>query len=173
MKISATTLPGAVVKVETPHENLDLTRVASSGEFSFEAVFETIGTNTITITASYPGKETTVVNYDVYYLPPAADYTRLAWPLDTAWHYSDLLSNISSRVANSQIYVCKGTIVSIISESPQLAIMETGDENSSRQVLLENRSTDTWVVGTRYRVYADVFGLYNGIPRMVGRYTYQ
>ena len=43
---------------------------------------------------------------------------------------------------------------------------------TSRQVLLENRSMDTWVIGQRYRVYADVFGLYNGIPRLIGRYTY-
>ncbi len=76
-------------------------------------------------------------------------------------------------MANSQIYVCKGVITSIISSSPQLAIMETGDDTSSRQVLLENRSTDTWSVGESYRVYADVYGLYNGIPRLVGRYTYE
>ena len=108
----------------------------------------------------------------MYYLPPAAVYTRQAWPLNTAWHYSDLLSNISARIAKSQIYVCEGTIVSILSNSPQLAIMEIGDKTSSRQVLLENQTTDTWAVGESYRVFADVYGLYNGMPRFVGRYTY-
>lgn len=172
MTISASTLPGATVRILTPYEDLDISKLNTTGEFSFSAKFDTIGTNTITITASYPGKETSVVNYDVYYVPPAKDYTRKAWGLDP-WNYSELLSSISTRVATSQIYVCKGEIISIISSSPQLAIMETGDASSSRQVLLENRSTDTWVVGERYRVYADVYGLYNGIPRLVGRYTYE
>ena len=172
MTITATTLPGASVTVSSPHEDLDLSTLAINGQFSFKAVFETIGTNTITITASYQGKEPSIVNYDVYYLPPAAEYTKKAWPLDS-WNYSELLSSISTRVATSQIYVCIGRITSIISTSPQLAIMETGDETSSREVLLENRSTDTWKVGERYRVYADVFGLYSGIPRLVGRYTYE
>ncbi len=173
MRISATTLPGASITVETPHTDLDLSNINLTGEFSFYAKFETIGTNTITIVATYPGKQPSIVNYDVYYLPPADTYTRKAWPLDTAWYYSDLLSNISARIASSQIYVCKGEIVSILSSSPQLAIMEIGDANSSRQVLLENRSTDTWQIGERYRVYADVYGLYNGMPRFVARYTYQ
>ncbi len=171
MTISATTLPGATITVLTPYENLDTSRLNLTGEFSFDAKFSVIGTNTITIVASFPGKQSSEVNYDVYYVPPAKDYTRKAWGLD-AWNYSELLSSISTRVATSQIYVCKGKIVSIISSSPQLAIMETGDASSSRQVLLENRSTDTWVVGESYRVYADVYGLYNGIPRLVGRYTY-
>ena len=171
MTISATTLPGATIQILTPYENLDTSKLNTTGEFSFSAKFDTIGNNTITITASYAGRETSVVNYDVYYVPPAKDYTRKAWGLDP-WNYSELLSSISTRVANSQIYVCKGEIVSIISSSPQLAIMETGDASSSRQVLLENRSTDTWEVGEKYRVYADVYGLYNGIPRLVGRYTY-
>lgn len=33
-------------------------------------------------------------------------------------------------------------------------------------------SSDTWVVGERYRVYADAYGVYDGKPRLVGRYTY-
>ena len=129
-------------------------------------------TNSITIKASYPGKETTVVHYDVYYLPESKVYTAKAWPLNTAWDYSDLLSNISLRVSKSQIYECIGTVTQIISDSPQLAILEMGTEESSRTALLENQSTDTWVIGQRYRIYADVYGLYNGMPRLVGRYTY-
>ena len=44
--------------------------------------------------------------------------------------------------------------------------------DGSRPVLLENMSSDTWVVGESYRVYADAYGVYNGMPRLVGRYTY-
>ena len=39
-------------------------------------------------------------------------------------------------------------------------------------VMLENLSSDTWVAGQRYRVYGDAYGVYNGMPRLVGRYTY-
>ena len=172
MEIKATTLPGATITIESDHVNLNTSELASTGAFSFEAVFTRIGTNTITIKASYPGKETTVVHYDVYYLPESKVYTAKAWPLNTAWDYSDLLSNISLRVSKSQIYECIGTVTQIISDSPQLAILEMGTEESSRTALLENQSTDTWVIGQRYRIYADVYGLYNGMPRLVGRYTY-
>ena len=85
--------------------------------------------------------------------------------------YTDFLNNSATRIANSQIYVCKGTIVEILSESPQLAIMSL-DDNPSRTVLLENMSNDEYVVGKRYRVYGDAYGLYNGMPRLMGRYTY-
>lgn len=172
MEISATTLPGAEITIESDYVNLDTSQLATTGAFKFEAVFTRIGTNTITIKASYPGKETTVVNYNVYYLPESKIYTAKAWPLNTAWDYSDLLSNISLRVSKSQIYECIGTVTEIISDSPQLAILEMGTEETSRKALLENQSTDTWVVGQRYRIYADVYGLYNGMPRLIGRYTY-
>lgn len=172
MKITATTLPGAEITIESDYVNLDTSTLNSTGEFSFEAVFTKIGTNTITIKASYPGKETSVVHYNVYYLPESRIYTAKAWPLNTAWDYSDLLSNISLRVSNSQIYECIGEVVEIISDSPQLAIIEMGTDDTSRRALLENQSTDTWVVGKRYRIYADVYGLYNGMPRLIGRYTY-
>ena len=59
----------------------------------------------------------------------------------------------------------------ILSEKPQLAIVQL-DKNPERTVLIENLSTDTWKVGQRYRIFADAYGVYNGMPRLVGRYTY-
>ena len=41
-----------------------------------------------------------------------------------------------------------------------------------RTVLIENLSNDTWKVGNKGRVYADAFGTYDGMPRLVVRYTY-
>ena len=77
------------------------------------------------------------------------------------------------RVARTQSYLCQGTIVEILSNKPQLALMDTDEsEGGERLVLLENMSSDTWVVGERYRVYADAYGVYDGKPRLVGRYTY-
>ncbi|MCI5771662.1 MAG: hypothetical protein MR021_02420 [Clostridiales bacterium] len=172
MTISATTLPGATITINSPYVSLDTSSLGSTGVFSFEAYFPKIGTNTVSITASYPGKRDSVVDYDVYYVPDATTYTAKAWPLYKASEYAELLSNMSLRIEKSQVYECTGEIIEIKATSPQLAVMEMGTGDTSRQVLLENRSTDTWVVGQRYRVYADVCGLYDSMPRLVGRYTY-
>ena len=86
--------------------------------------------------------------------------------------YLDYLNNIDVRVQRTQIYECIGTITEILSSKPQLALMNTGTEDSERLVLLENMSRDTWEVGKRYRVYADAYGVYDGKPRLVARYTY-
>src|SRR5690606_423351 len=70
MRISATTRAGATVSVLSPHRNLDISQLASTGAFSFEAIFGKIGTNTVEIRADFPDKNPTVVKYDIYYLPP-------------------------------------------------------------------------------------------------------
>ena len=91
LKISCTTLPGATVNVLSPHSDLDITNEATTGEFTFWAIFEEIGDNTITVTASMPGKETSVLNYTIYYVPTAPDYTRKAWGWGNGG-YSELLN---------------------------------------------------------------------------------
>ena len=40
----------------SPHSDLDITNEATTGEFTFWAIFEEIGDNTITVTASMPCK---------------------------------------------------------------------------------------------------------------------
>ena len=172
MTVRCTTLTGAHVEITSPYANLDLSRINIDGSFSFEAVFTKIGTNTITIKASdpeHPETPASVVNHNVYYVPVAAIYTRKAW--DIYDMYTDYLNFTQTRVANTQIYVCKGTIVEILSTKPQLAVMAL-DKDPSKTVLLENLSNDDYVVGQRFRVYGDAYGVYNGMPRLVGRYTY-
>ena len=68
LQISCTTLPGATVEVLSPHSDLDITNVDTTGEFTFYAIFDQIGDNTITVTASMPGKQTSELNYVIYYL---------------------------------------------------------------------------------------------------------
>ena len=172
MPVSATTLPGAYVTVTTPHSDLNITELDSKGKFSFNAVFDKIGNNTITIEASYPGKKTSVVNHVVYYLPPASEYTTRAWPL-SADGYSELLSNMSVRAARSQVYVITGVVQSQESEKPQRVIINSSEDGKSQPVLLENYTKTTWVVGTYYRIYADAYSLYNGMPWLNARYTYK
>ena len=170
MTVRGTTVTWADIKIKSPYTNLDLTQLALNGKFSFEAVFDHIGDNTILIEASAPGYETSVVEHHVYYCPVSAIYTRKAWDMDT--NYTDFLNHSETRIGNTQIYVCKGEITQILAEKPQLAIMTLQSATQGRTVLVENQSTDTWKVGDHGRIYADAYGVYNGMPRLICRYTY-
>lgn len=171
MRVSATTLPGAYVTVTTPHSDLDITDLESTGKFSFNAVFDKIGNNTISIEASYPGRKTSVVDHVVYYLPPASEYTTKAWPL-TAEGYSELLSNMSVRASRSQVYVVTGVVQYQETEKPQRVVINTSEDGKSQPVLLENYTKTVWEVGHYYRIYADAYNTYNGMPWLNARYTY-
>ena len=159
------------MEVLTPHADLNITNVDSTGEFSFNAVFDHYGDNTITITSSMEGKKTSTVNYVVYYVPEPNVYTPKAWPLDAAG-YSELLSNITVRVAKSQVYLAEGTIQYFVSEKPQMAVINTSADGQGQPVLVENFTKTTWEVGKSYRIYGDAYGTYNGMPWLAARYTY-
>ena len=171
MKIRAATLPGAVVKVLSPYTDLDITNCAVDGSFTFYAVFDHIGDNSIIVTADYPDKKTSRVEYSIYYVPSIDDYSRAAWAMDEE-HYFELLNNIDVRKKRTTIYVCKGVITSIETVKPQRAYMNCGTEENPIIIYIENSSRTEWVVGESYRLYADVFGMYNSKPWLVCRYTY-
>lgn len=164
--INAITIEGAAVTIDTPHKNL---KVDPTGAFSFMPVFDKIGDNVVRIRASYPGKEDSVLEYTVYYMPPSSEYSRKAWALAPS-DYRELLANIERRIG--QIYLCQGRIIRIVSTAPQLAIMDTGKNGAEQLVMLENKTLDTWKEGDAYKVYADVSGLYDTMPRLYGRYCY-
>ncbi len=170
MTVRATTLPGAVVNVLSPHSDLDITDTATDGSFTFKALFDTIGDNTIIITADYPGKKQTRVEYTVYYVPSIDKYSRKAW--DIVSQYNDLMDNIDIRKAKSQIYVCIGTITSIETTKPQRAYMECTTTDGTVTIYVENSTQTTWNEGQEYRLYADAFGTYNNVPWLIARYTY-
>ncbi len=164
--ISGTTLPGATITVDFPHR--DLVQNFETGEFSFIPKFTELGNNEIVIRASYEGRTDSAITHTVYYMPNADIYTRRAW--DLAGQYTDLINYINIR--KGTIYMGTGTIERIISTSPQMAIMNIGDENFEKLVMLENSSKTTWVKGTKYRIYGDVYGMYDTMPRLTVRYTY-
>jgi len=171
-QVTCSTLPGADVDILSPHTDLNITNLSTTGEFSFYAVFDKIGDNTISIQATYPGKKPSRVDYVIYYLPNQDDYTRKAWSLTRAADYSELMGNISFRAENTQIYVAMGEFSDFVTDSPQMAVMYCSEDGKSQPVLLENRTKTTWKKGTYYRIYADVKGVYNGMPWLVARYTY-
>ncbi|MCL1796532.1 MAG: hypothetical protein FWG37_06540, partial [Clostridia bacterium] len=175
--IHATTAVGATVTIESPTYSIDTTDLDTTGQFSFRARMTRVGTNEIWIRASMPGKADSVLLHNVTYLPRASEYTTAAWAL-SAQDYSELLNNIQSRTENAQIYLCRGVITEILSNKPQIAIMDTGKDGKEQLVMLHNNARGNervdieWAVGETYRVYADVSGLYGTIPRLVGRYSY-
>ncbi len=172
MKVTATTLPGAYVEVTTPHSDLNITDLDSTGKFSFNAIFDKLGNNTISIRATYPGMKPSVVNHVVYYVPPPDEYTKKAWPL-SADGYSELLSNISVRTANSQVYVVTGIVQYSVSEKPQMVVINTSEDGKSQPVLVQNYTKIHWEVGSYYRIYADAYSTYSSMPWLNARYTYR
>ena len=171
--ISCNTLPGAEIEILSPYTDLKITDLDTTGEFSFNAVFDHVGYNTITITASYPGKKTSKVEYTIYYVPSPDVYTTKAWPLNADAEYTELLNNIDYRASKTQVYLAVGTIAYFVSEeNPQMAVMYCSDDGTTRPVLLENQTKTTWKVGEYYKIYCDAFGTYNGMPWLIARYTY-
>ncbi len=170
MTVRATTIPGAVVNVLSSYSDLDITTTDTDGYFSFKALFDKIGDNTIIITADYPGRKQTRVEYVVYYVPSVDVYSRKAWDIVT--QYNDLMDNMDLRKSQSQIYVCIGELVSIETTKPQRAFMECTTKDGTVTVYIENASQTTWVEGQRYRLYADAYGMYSSKPWLIARYTY-
>lgn len=164
--ISGTTLPGATITVEFPHENLKVDPM--TGSFSFTPLFSKLGNNDVVIRASYEGKADSVITHTVYYMPNADIYTRRAWDLDA--QYTDLINYINIR--KGTIYTGTGTVERIISSTPQMAIMNIGNDTFEKLVMIENSSKTTWEVGTKYKIYGDAYGLYDNMPRLTVRYTY-
>ena len=164
--IGGTTLPGANITVEFPHENLEVDM--ATGDFSFTPLFSKLGNNSVPIRASYEGKADSVISHTVYYMPNADIYTRRAWDLDA--QYNDLINYINIR--KGTIYMGIGTVERIISTAPQMAIMNIGSDTFEKLVMIENSSKTTWEVGEKYRIYGDVYGLYDTMPRLTVRYTY-
>lgn len=172
MTVRGTTLPGAVVKVLSPYSVLDITNTAVDGSFSFVAKFDKIGVNTIIITADYPGKATTRVEHNVTYVPNVDIYSRKAWSMKDM--YTNYMDNLSTRVANQQIYICQKAIVtSIETTKPQRAFVNVGTEESPMLVYVENGSRTTWEVGKCYDLYGDAYGMYDSKPWLIVRYTYE
>lgn len=169
--IYATTQKGATVNIESPYFNLNDSKLDVDGTFSFSAKMGSVGYNTVRIRSSYPGLKDSVLEHLVYYLPTEDIYTKKAWAF-TRKDYTELLANIGRRTKDAQIYVCKGVIKEILSNKPQLAIMDAGADGQEQLVLLQNETQTQWELGKTYRIYADVSGLYNEIPKMIARYTY-
>jgi len=59
-----------------------------------------------------------------------------------------------------------------VSSKPQMVVINTSEDGQSQPVLVENFTKRTLQVGSWYRIYGDVYGSYNSMPWICGRYTY-
>ena len=118
-----------------------------------------------------PNRRPTRVDHVVYYVPTADIYTTKAFSLNDS-DYSELLANIDARSKKGTIYEVKGYIVSIESQKPQIAIINTSEDGKSRPVYIVNYSKTKWEMGNYYRLFADVYGTFINYPAMNVRYTY-
>ncbi len=171
LQIRCTTLPGAQVSILSPHSDLDITNLNTTGAFTFYAEFERYGKNVIQIESSYPGKKTSHIDYEITYVPSIDVYTPKAWPMN-ATTYGELISNIQARAKRQDIYVVMGTLAYFISEKPQMAVFYTSEDGRSQPVLVENCTRNTiWKVGEYYRIYGDAYSLYDNMPWLCGRFS--
>ncbi|MBQ6175368.1 MAG: hypothetical protein IKS31_00325 [Clostridia bacterium] len=170
MLVKCSTMPGARVTILSPHSDLDITNLNTTGAFTFYANFSRIGDNMIQIEASYPGKKTSRIDYKIYYLPSIDVYTRKAWPMN-ADTYSELVSNIQVRSNRQDIYVITGMLQYFVSEKPQLAVFNTSEDGKGQPVLVENTTNKSWQVGEYYRIFADAYSLYDNMPWLCGRFA--
>ena len=182
MAIFCRTIPGVKITVLSPHDKLNTDKLSTTGEFNFNAIFDHYGVNTVRIMAESvnPAVETapTILSFDVTYTPNVDEYTRKAWALNDGFGYSDLLANMQRRIDSTQVYVFTGVVEEFLTESPQLAIFDASDGKvaSPLRVLVENQSKTDWVIGQKYTIYAEAYGIYginNPMPRLLGRFTYK
>ncbi len=166
LTISGTVADGASIKVTSGIDG-DVT-MGEDGKFSFTAVLNNFGDNTVTIVASKDGKEDIPFTHVITYNPTADDYTRLGREMD----YNNLLNNVG------RVYECYGEIEEILydgtGEEPFTFIYNVGTTSTPQHIYMEMTKKDSYpTTGQRYKIYADVVGeTDDGLPSMKARYWY-
>ncbi len=94
----------------------------------------------------------------------ALDYLMASRLLNTT-NYDGLLSNFDERVNDRQLYICEGTISSIIQRDPQMAIMKLKDGAQPLYVVLTNADGEDWKVKKTNRICAELTSKYTALPK--------
>ena len=161
--------PYATLTVESPYEP-DSFKLAENGTFSFTALFDHYGNNTVQLRAQKEGKEDAVVSFDIYYCPTIGEYTRNAWAMD----YQQLL--YCWDIWQGKVFRCHGIVTEVRSLEPNIVVIDVS-ENETGQVLVIENCSDLPITepGGLYTIWADVYGQdeVNGkkVTRLYGRYA--
>ena len=104
-------------------------------------------------------------------VPPADEYTVKAWPL-TAESYAELLNNTEDRYG--QVYMIKGVVHQVLSQSPLRIIINSGEDGKSQPVVVEYPAHSSFSPeeGVCYRIYADVTSSCYILPVLTARYSF-
>lgn len=169
MTIRGSVDPQASFAVETPYEKGSL-KIDANGDFSFRAAFDHLGYNTVTIRARKTGFQDSVISFQVYYVPTLNEYSRSAWKMD----YQQVL--YCWDIWDGRVFLCRGDIVAVLSEEPNVVVIDVSDNGSGQYLVIENLS-DEFIAepGGRYTIFADISGQaeYEGktVTRLIGRYA--
>lgn len=173
LKISGKIEPGAMLVVDSPHLEDSVTIDMLNGTFSFKTNFDRLGDNTVTFRATMDGKQDSVINLTIYYVPTLKEYVETpAWAMD----YNQMV--VMGDLWAGRVFECNGMIVdSLEANGREILIMDVTEEGGTQQQLiaLENYSTVTNPTQTiRYRAYADLIDRYfykdKNIPYLAMRY---
>ncbi len=171
MTIEGKCEPGAVITVDTPYIPESLVQDMTTGEFSFIAMLEELGDNTISFRASMEGRQDAVVSFTVKYKPTLARYSANAWAMD----YDQL--RLYYETWEGRVFLCKGPLVDVITgdDGKTYMVMNVNPNGDPKYVILENDTSLTSpTLGPSYSAYADVSGRYyyqeNYYPLLVARY---
>ena len=104
-------------------------------------------------------------------VPPADEYTVKARPL-TAESYAELLNNTEDRYG--QVYMIKGVVHQVLSQSPLRIIINSGEDGKSQPVVVEYPAHSSFSPeeGVCYRIYADVTSSCYILPVLTARYSF-
>ncbi len=170
MTIRGTVDPGATISVDTAMMDGTLAQDAE-GNFSFVAMFDHIGYNTVRFRAQKEGKQDSIISFEVYYLPTLNEYSRKAWKMD----YVQLTR--CWDIWAGRIFKCTGTVEAILSYDPQVIVLDVSKDQSGDFLVIENLSNKSITeTGGKYDFYADVSGtreeyMNQDYPYLLGRYA--
>lgn len=170
MTVSGVCEPGASITVDTPYLEESLMLDPSTGRFQFIAKMEQLGDNIIRFRATMPGRGDAVISFTVDYKPTLALYSSKAWRMDY-----EQLTTLFEQWAG-KVFRCDGTIVDTFTndDGMRCMVMDVGTNGKQQLIVLENETTISPTLGTKYTAYADVNGryIYNNVyyPMLVARY---
>lgn len=155
MEIKGTCEPGAYITVDTSYIEESLQIDMNTGRFSFIARLDNLGENIIRFRATMDGREDAVISIAVEYTPTLAQYSAKAWRMD----YKQLCLYFENWL--ERVFLCEGPIVDKFTEGDtEYLIMNVGSDSEQQLVVLENHTTISPSLGTKYSAYADVAGRY-------------
>jgi len=107
------------------------------------------------------------LGYQVRHVPNLESYTRSAWAMD----YSYL--SIAADSLKGRVFLCRGKIVEFLEDDlVTLMRFNCADDAHPQYIILEYSGDADLALDTPYRIYADVVGTHEDLPRLAARFIY-